>query len=443
LKASDFGGDFSWGVSSSAYQTEGAHNLDGKGASVWDVFSNTPRKIFQNQNGNTACDFYHRYVGDILLLKKLGIKKFRFSISWPRVLPEGTGRINEKGILFYHNVIDCCLENGIEPWITLCHWDLPHELEKKGGWANREIIRWFSEYAELCSRTYGGKVKHWMILNEPVAFTGTGYFLGMHAPGRKGLKNFLPAIHHAVICQNAGFHIFKRNHPSNEIGTTFSFSHIEPLNENPRHVSAAERVDALLNRLALQPAMGQMYPVMELEILKRMDKFILQDDLHLLQAPFDFIGVQVYTREVIRHSFFSPYLNARPVSAEKRKMDRTVLGWEIHPPAIYETLKKVAAYSGIEKIIITENGAAFNDFISDNKVNDENRISYLQEHIRQVKKAQDEGINVKGYFIWSLTDNFEWSEGYYPRFGIVHVDFKTQKRTVKDSGWWYSRFLTQ
>lgn len=185
MKASDFGTDFNWGVSSSAYQTEGAHDLDGKGPSIWDVFTNKKGNIVQGHNGNIACDFYNRYEQDILLLKKLGIKNFRFSISWPRVLPEGTGKINEQGLRFYHRLIDCCLENGIEPWVTLYHWDLPYELEKKGGWANRQIIHWFSEYAELCSLHFGDKVKHWMILNEPIAFTGTGYFLGMHAREEK------------------------------------------------------------------------------------------------------------------------------------------------------------------------------------------------------------------------------------------------------------------
>lgn len=443
MKASDFGSDFSWGVSSSAYQTEGAHDMDGKGKSIWDVFSNTRGKVHQNHNGNIACDFFHRYKQDILLLKKLGIKNFRFSISWPRLLPEGTGRVNEKGIKFYHDLIDCCLENGIEPWITLYHWDLPYELEKKGGWTNRKIIDWFSEYAKLCSRNYGSKVKYWMVLNEPVAFTGTGYFLGMHAPGRRGLKNFLPAIHHAALCQSVGFHILKNNHPSNEIGTTFSFSNIEPLNNKPRHVEAARRADVLLNRLALEPVLGKMYPKNELRVLQGIDKYIFEDDLNQLQVPFDFIGAQVYTREVVRRSFLSPYVGVKPVSAEKRKVKQTVLGWEIHPPSIYEILKKVSAYSGVKKIIVTENGAAFNDFVFEGKVEDEYRVSYYDEHLRQVKRAQDEGINVQGYFIWSFTDNFEWSEGYYPRFGIVHVNFETQERIIKNSGWWYSQFLKE
>ncbi len=441
MKASDFGKDFTWGVSSSAYQSEGAHDLHGKGLSIWDVFSNTRGKISKNENGNTACNFYHHYEQDILLLKSLGIKQFRFSISWSRLLPEGTGRVNEAGVQFYHDLIDCCRQHGIEPWVTLYHWDLPYELEKQGGWTNRKIISWFSEYVELCSREYGGKVKHWMVLNEPMGFTGTGYFLGMHAPGRRGLNNFLPAIHHAVLCQSAGFRILKNNHPDNEIGTTFSFSNIEPYNGAPRHVEAARRADVLLNRLALEPALGMPYPTDELRVLKGIKKYMLPGDSEAMQAPFDFIGVQVYTREVVKRSFLSPYVGVKPVSAAKRGVKKTVLGWEIHPPSIYEILKKVSAYGNVKKIIVTENGAAFNDFVFEGKVEDEYRINYYREHLDHVKRAQNEGVNVKGYFIWSFTDNFEWSEGYYPRFGLVHVDFKTQERLVKNSGWWYGDFL--
>lgn len=441
MKASDFGKDFFWGVSTSAYQIEGAHNKDGKGASIWDVFSNTRNKIYQNQNANTAVDFYNRYYEDILLLKKLNIKHFRFSISWSRILPNGTGEINYKGILFYHHLIDFCIDNGITPWITLYHWDLPYELEKKGGWTNRNIIHWFGEYVELCVKNFGNKVKYWMVLNEPVVFTGAGYFLGVHAPGRTGLKNFLPAIHHASLCQHIGFNIIKHYFPQNEVGSTFSFSHTESYTQSIHHIKATKRVDALLNRLAIEPTLGLMYPHKDLNVLKGIDKYVSCDDLLNLQTPFDFVGVQVYTREIVKHSYFVPYVKATLVSAAKRNVASTVMNWEIYPPSIYEILKKISAYTGIKKIIVTENGAAFNDIPVDCKVNDSYRIDYLQKHIAQIKRAKDEGVNVQGYFIWSFTDNFEWSEGYYPRFGIVYVDFKNQQRIIKDSGYWYQQFL--
>lgn len=446
MTATDFEKDFCWGVSTSAYQIEGAHDKDGKGLSIWDVFSNTPRKIFQDHNGNTAADFYNRFQEDIQLLKKLNIRHFRFSLSWSRLLPNGTGNINEKGIEFYNRIIDCCLENNITPWVTLYHWDLPYELEKKGGWANRDILNWFRVYVDLCVNRFGSKVKHWMILNEPIAFTGGGYFLGIHAPGRSGLKNFLPAIHHACLCQNIGFQLIKERYPESEVGTTFSFSHIEAytttnLRQNTRHLAAAKRVDAILNRMALEPTLGLPYPHTDLKVLASINKYMQQGDELLLKTPFDFIGVQTYTRELVKHSYFVPYLKAKLINAEKRNVPTTVLNWEIHPPSLYEVIKKVAAYTGVKKIIVTENGAAFNDRLESSRVHDPYRINYLQQHIAELKRVKDEGINVKGYFVWSFIDNFEWSEGYHPRFGIVYVDFKTQKRVIKDSGYWYQQFL--
>jgi beta-glucosidase len=446
VTANDFGKDFCWGVSTSAYQIEGASAEHGKGPSIWDVYANTPRKIYKSHNGNEAADFYNRFREDILLLKKLGIRHFRFSISWPRILPNGIGAINEKGIQFYHQLLDCCIENGIVPWVTLYHWDLPHELEKKGGWVNRAILHWFKEYVEVCVKHFGNKIQHWMILNEPTAFTGGGYFLGIHAPGKSGLKNFLPALHHASLCQNIGFHIIKDRYPESQVGSTFSFSHIEALTspypkKNKNNLLAAKRVDAILNRMTLEPTLGLPYPHTDLPVLNAINKYIQHDDHARLKTPFDFIGVQVYTREIVKHSYFVPYLKAKLVNAEKRNVPSTVMNWEIHPPSIYEVIKKVAAYTGVKKIIVTENGAAFNDVLADNHVHDPYRIDYLKHHIAEVKRAKDEGINVMGYFIWSFIDNFEWSEGYHPRFGIVYVNFKTQQRIVKDSGYWYREFL--
>lgn len=440
MKAADFGKDFAWGVSTSAYQVEGAHDADGKGPSVWDVFSGIPRNVYQGHNGNTATDFYNRFREDIALLKALNIRHFRFSIAWARILPEGTGTVNPKGILFYHQLIDTCIANGITPWITLYHWDLPHALEKKGGWTNRKITGWFSEYVTRCVNEYGSKVSHWMILNEPVVFTGAGYFLGIHAPGRSGFKNFFPAIHHASLCQRIGFDIIKSAYPQSEVGTTFSFSHIEPYSQSQRDVAAAQRVDAILNRLAIEPVLGLSYPHTSPNLQKAIRRYMQEGDEEKLKTPFDFIGVQVYTREIVKHSFFIPYVKAKLVSAEKRKVKRTAMNWEIHPPSLYEIVKKVAAYSGVKKIIVTENGAAFNDIPDSGRINDGYRINYLKNHISELKRAIDEGINVAGYFVWSFIDNFEWSEGYYPRFGLVYVDFKTQQRTVKASGHWYSDF---
>ncbi|HTH82165.1 MAG TPA: GH1 family beta-glucosidase [Mucilaginibacter sp.] len=435
-----FGEDFIWGVSTAAVQIEGAHNTDGKGDSVWDVFSAKKGKIFKGHHHYTACDFYNRYQDDIDLIKKLNIPNFRFSISWPRIMPNGTGKVNQAGIDYYNRVIDYCLQQGVEPWITLYHWDLPHALEQQGGWINRSVVEWFTEYVKVCANAFGHKVKHWMVMNEPAVFTGAGYFFGIHAPGKTGIKNFLPAIHHAVLCMSAGAKILREMLPDIEIGTTFSCSYIEPYTNSTKDVAAAIRVDALLNRLFIEPVLGLGYPT-ELTVLKGMDKYILPGDMDNLQFDFDFIGIQNYTREIVKHSFFTPYIQASLVKAVKRKVPTTTMGWEVYPASIYHILKKYDQYPQIKKIYLTESGSAFPDDVAEGRVDDPKRVAYLQEYLQQVLKAKNEGCKVNGYFIWTLTDNFEWAEGYNPRFGIIYVDFETQQRIVKSSGLWYADFL--
>lgn len=437
----EFGHNFIWGVSAAAYQIEGAHNKDGKGPSIWDVFAATKGKILNNENANVACDFYNRYHADILLMKTMNIPNYRFSLSWSRIMPHGTGKVNMHGVAFYNNVIDFCLEQGIEPWITLYHWDLPYALEQNGGWTNRNIINWFSDYVFFCIKTFGDRVKNWMILNEPMVFTGGGYFLGIHAPGKKGLTNFLSAMHHAAMCQAEGGRIARSYNSLLKIGTTFSCSHIEPLKNNEADKVAAIKADALLNRSFIEPLLGLGYPITDLKLLQRLEQFVKDGDESKLHFEMDFIGLQNYTREIVAHSFFMPFIKARIISADKRNALRTLMNWEIHPPCIYNILKKYSAYKAIKEIIITENGAAFKDEITNEKILDEARKEYLQNHISQVLKAKKEGVNVNGYFVWSFTDNFEWAEGFYPRFGIVYVDFPSQKRIIKLSGHWYSNFL--
>lgn len=437
----DFGEDFKWGVSTAAYQIEGGHNLDGKGQSIWDVFSNTKGKTFLGQNGNTACDFYHRYAQDIALMSQLNIPNYRFSISWSRIIPKGTGALNAKGIGFYNKIIDFCLDLGIEPWITLYHWDLPYELEKKGGWTNREIINWFSDYVQLCIKTFGNRVKHWMILNEPMVFTGAGYFLGVHAPGRKGLTNFLAAAHHAALCQAEGGRIVRSMQSDSIVGTTFSCSYIEAFRSTNADMLAATRVDALLNRMFAEPLAGQGYPVADLNLLQRLEPFVKDGDESRLAFNMDFIGIQNYTREVVAWSYFTPFLRAKIINANKRNVEKTVMNWEVYPECIYKMLHKFSLYKNFKALIVTENGAAFADVAVNDEVDDEKRKSYLQQHIGQVLRAKQEGVKVNGYFVWSFTDNFEWGEGYQPRFGLVHIDFSTQKRIVKSSGYWYSQLL--
>lgn len=440
VKREFFGNDFEWGVSTAAPQIEGALDTDGRGRSIWDVFTNLKGKVLNGDTADITCDFYNRYREDIALIKQLNIPNFRFSIAWPRILPAGTGAVNPAGIAYYNLIIDFCLELGIEPWVTIYHWDLPNALELRGGWTNREIVTWFSNYVQVCADAFGDRVKHWMVMNEPAVFTGAGYFLGIHAPGRSGIKNFLPAVHHAVLCMAAGGKILRQTVPGAQIGTTFSCSHIEPYSAKPRDVAAARRADIFFNRIFIEAVSGMGYPE-GIKVLDRIKQYIQPGDEQLMKFDFDFIGLQNYTREIVKASYLIPYIGAKLVKAERRKVQLTDMQWEVYPPAIYEVIKQFNAYPFVKKIIITENGAAFPDKVTDGKVDDLQRIKYLQDHIAQVLKAKNEGCKVSGYFVWTLTDNFEWAEGYRPRFGIIHIDFKTQQRIVKGSGAWYGAFL--
>ncbi|WP_262246605.1 GH1 family beta-glucosidase [Parapedobacter soli] len=438
----DFGSDFQWGVSSAAFQTEGAWNIHGKGPSIWDTFTRRKGKIKNGHHADVASDFYHRYQEDIAFVKKLHIPNFRFSVSWPRILPAGIGSPNTKGLDFYDRLVDCCLQHEVDPWVTLYHWDLPQALQDKGGWTNRDVLSWMEEFAALVAGRIRDRVKHWMVLNEPTVFTGAGYFFGVHAPGLTGLRNFFPAAHHAALAMGRVGRLLRSEVPDAAVGSTFSCSGIHPATNRRRDVEAAKRADALINRLFIEPVLGIGYPVMDLKALKGIEKYMQAGDDSLLPFDFDFIGIQNYTREVVRHSYFVPYLKARICSAKSRgARPITDMGWEVYPESIYDMIKKFGAYPNVPKIYVTENGSAFPDTVANGEVADLQRLKYLQSHLAQVLRAKQEGLNVHGYFVWTLTDNFEWAEGYDARFGLVHVDFQTQQRIVKASGKWYGTFL--
>ncbi len=444
---SDFGDDFKWGVATAAYQIEGAWQADGKSPSVWDAFTHKKGKIKNNENADVSCDFYHNYASDLAILKSLNFKVFRFSLAWTRIMPDGTGKINQKGFDFYHQVIDECLKLGLEPWITLYHWDLPQVLEDKGGWANREVIGWFSDYVDACTKEFGSKVKNWMVFNEPMAFVPLGYMLGIHAPGKKSIKKFMKGTHHVCMCQAAGGRIIRQNVPDAHIGTTFSCSHVDPKNQKPKHLKAARTIDAMFNRLFIEPALGLGYPWEDVPFLKRIKKYIQPGDEEKLAFDFDFIGLQNYSRIIATHSLIPPLVWANQVSPKKRgipKEDLTLMGWEVYPEGIYKLMKQFDAYEGIDKIIITENGAAFTDIVQKNDtIKDDKRIQFFKDYLSNVLKAKQEGVNIQGYFVWTFLDNFEWAEGYHPRFGLVHVDFKTQQRRIKNSGLWFKELLSE
>ncbi len=438
----DFGPNFLWGVATAAYQIEGAVNEDGRSPSIWDTFSHTPGKIKTGENGDVACDFYHRYQGDIALIREMNMQVHRFSLAWPRILPGGTGPVNPKGLDFYHRVIDRTLELGLEPWVTLYHWDLPQALEDKGGWIHRDVVGWFSEYVEMCARAFGDKVKHWMVLNEPTVFTVLGYMQGKHAPGRKGFGNFLPAIHHAAMAQAEGGRILRACVPDAQIGTTFSASYVEPAGSTWLSRMAAANYDVIANRLFLEPALGLGYPWKTTPFLLGLKRYIRPGDMERLAFDFDFIGLQTYFRQLVRFDPLSPGTWGREIPhSERGSGELTEMGWEVWPENIYRLLKQLGAYKGVKRIIVTENGAAFPDRLEGERVHDPQRIQFIQDHLAQVLRAKREGVPVEGYLYWSLLDNFEWAEGYKPRFGLVYVDYPTQKRILKDSGRWFREFL--
>ncbi|MHA4845904.1 GH1 family beta-glucosidase [Flavitalea antarctica] len=438
----DFGDNFAWGISSAAFQIEGAWNQGGKGVSIWDEFSHKKGKIRNGDTADISCDFYHKFPQDLTLMRSMNIQHFRFSLSWSRIFPAGTGNISKPGVDYYNHLIDFCLELGIEPWVTLYHWDLPMELQCKGGWSNREVIHWFENYVAFCVRTFGDRVKKWIILNEPMVFTGAGYFLGIHAPGKTNLDGFLSAVHHAALCQALAGAVLRSSRSDIRIGTTFSCSLVQPASGSPADAMAASRMDTLFNRVFIEPLLGEGYPLKDLKILQRLEPHIKDGDEQRLKFDMDFIGLQNYTREIVAHSWLVPYMQAKIIKADERKVEKTTMNWEVYPPSIYAMIKQFGSYKNIPPIIVTENGAAFTDVVRDGVIDDAERKKYLQRYIAEVLKAKTEGVRVDGYFIWTFTDNFEWAEGYEQRFGIVHIDFPTQKRTIKSSGLWYKKFLS-
>ncbi len=438
----DFGKNFLWGVATAAYQIEGAWDEDGKSPSIWDTFTHKKGNIKTGENADVSCDFYHRYEEDLELLKSMNMDVFRFSISWSRILPYGTGKVNQKGLDYYHRVIDKCLSLGIQPWITAYHWDLPQVLQDKGGWTNRDIVDWFAEFVGVLAKNYGDKVKNWMVMNEPAAFVGLGYMAGMHAPGERGLGKFMAAIHHSNLAMAEGGRILKANVPQGNIGSTWSCTAIEPKSNAKRHRNAARKADVLFNRIFIEPSLGMGYPFEDLKLIKRLKKYILPGDDEKLKFDWDFIGVQNYFRTVAKFSLWPPIMWANTVKGKKlvdNEEDLTQMGWEISPDGIYRIIKQYAEYG--KPMLVTENGAAFEDHVEGDRVHDERRVKFYQDYIRKVLKAKQEGVDLRGYFAWTMMDNFEWAEGYHPRFGLIHIDFETQERRMKDSALWFREFL--
>lgn len=443
LNKEAFGPNFHWGVAIAAAQNEGAWNTDGRGPSIWDQFARRQGKIKGSAKPFESVDFYHRYKDDLLLVKALGFSVFRFSVSWSRILPEGIGRVNKDGIAFYNRVIDECLHLGLIPYVTLYHWDLPQALQQDGGWASHQMLKWFTRFTQVCTDAFGDRVKHWIILNEPMGFTSLGYMLGKHAPGKTGLQQFFPAVHNALLCQAEGGRLVRASVSGAKIGTSFSCSEVVPYTNREEDVQAAKRIDLLLNRLFIEPLLGRGYP--------QEPGFTLMDKMHIhnkawkyterMQFNMDFIGLQNYFATTIRHNPIIPYIQASEVKAAVRKVPHTAMGWEINPDSFYRMLRRFWRYGGVKEIMVTESGAAFPDQLQAGRIADQDRIHYFQQYLHALLRAKKDGVNISGYLVWTLTDNFEWSEGYKARFGLVHVDVKTQLRTIKDSGYWFRDFL--
>ncbi len=436
MKTTRFPPDFSWGAATASYQVEGAWNADGKGESIWDRFSHVPGNIANGDTGDVACDQYHRYKEDIALMKRLGLGGYRFSIAWPRVFPHGKGPVNQKGLDYYNRLVDELLANGIRPFPTLYHWDLPQALQDEGGWANRDIIGHFTTYAETCVKALGDRVKHWIVFNEPWVFTFLGYVVGIHAPGSRDRDTGLRAMHIVNLAQAAAARAMRALGTAEAVGTAFSMTAAYPYSDSDEDRAAAERQQAFSNDWFLRPIMKGEYPSAYRDherALAMMD--VRPSDMDAVVQPLDFIGINLYTRSLVADNPDDPYLGTRQVPGPG---PRTAFGWEVWPAALYQMITRVHRDYG-RPIYITENGCSDPAAPGpDRRVHDEKRLNFYRGYLGQVARAMDEGAGVRGYYAWSLMDNFEWTFGYSQRFGLIHVDFENaQKRTVKDSGYWY------
>ncbi len=434
--------NFVWGAATASYQIEGAWNEDGKGESIWDRFSHTPGKVQDGDTGNVACDHYHRWPEDVALMKELGLRAYRFSISWPRILPAGRGEVNQAGVDFYSKLVDALLEAGIEPYVTLYHWDLPQVLQDEGGWPERMIVDAFVEYSDVVSRALGDRVQHWITLNEPWVSAFVGYQDGRHSPGHTELNEALVAAHTLLIAHGETVPVIRGNCSDAVVGITLNLTPQEPASPSIADRKEATWVDGYINRWFLDPLVGRGYPQDMVNSFGNPMEFIQPGDLETIATPLDFLGVNYYTRNIARSNAIPEGDNhARTLF---RGEEITEMDWEVYPEGLYNTLGRLHFEYAFPTIHITENGAAFPDEITPkHQVDDPERLSYIKRHLAMVNEAIQIGVPVKGYFVWSLFDNFEWAFGYSKRFGIVYVDFKTQKRIPKSSAKWYRQVIQE
>jgi len=446
-----FPDNFIWGAATASYQIEGAWNEDGKGESVWDRFSHTPGKILNNDTGDVADDHYHRYREDVTLMKELGLKAYRFSISWPRILPEGLGRVNQSGIDFYSRLVDELLTAGIQPFATLFHWDLPQILFEAGGWPVRSTAEAYVEYTDVITRALGDRVKHWMTHNEPSVVANLGYHHGEHAPGIKDdMVAALKTAHHLLLSHGWAVPVIRQNSPGSEVGIVINANHTPSASASVADRQTRVEQDTIWVRLYLDALAGRPYPADLVHTISGNGLFpegtayVRPGDMEVIATPIDFIGLNFYRRIVVRNTDVPEDQNLPQTlfPAPENKENYTEMGWEIYPAGLLNVLGRFHFEYHIPKIYITENGCSYSDAPGfDGRVRDIDRIKYLREHLRVAHKAIEIGIPLAGYFVWSLFDNFEWAHGYSQRFGIVWVDYETQQRIIKDSGYWYQQVI--
>jgi beta-glucosidase len=427
--------NFIWGASTAAYQIEGAWNVDGKGESIWDRFSHTPAKVLDGETGDVACDHYHRYQDDIALMKRLGLKAYRFSTSWPRVLPNGRGLVNERGLDFYDRLVDELLAANIQPFLTLYHWDLPQALQDESGWENRKVAHAFADYAALVVKRLGDRVKYWTTFNEPKAASLEGNLTGRHAPGFQDMKIAAQVRHHMLVAHGLAVQTIRAIDSDLRIGIVLDQWGSEPASDSPEDVTAAEAAWRINETFFLDTIFKAQYPPEILESLGNDVPEIQDGDLALASQRLDYLGINNYSRNVVG-------VNGKVKSVPGSEY--TEMDWEVHAPALRRLLNRLNRDYRLPPIYITENGAAFKDEVSaDGKIHDPRRLDYLKNHFIQTRLAMQDGVDVRGYFVWSFLDNFEWAFGFTKRFGIVRVDYGTQQRTVKDSGEWYSQVIAR
>lgn len=433
-----FSDNFLWGVATAAYQVEGAWNEDGKGESIWDRFTHTPGNIERGDNGDLACDQYHQYPEDIKIMEELGVQAYRFSISWPRIFPTGRGELNQKGLDHYDKLVDAFLHAGIQPWITLYHWDLPQSLEDEGSWPNKKLTDYFAHYAYTVAKKLGDRVKHWMTFNEPWVISNLGYRDGIFAPGIKDQKQAYQTAYNLMLAHGKSYQAIKANFSDAKIGFTHNHQNYFNLTRDEKSEEYIKFVWANSNQIFLDPVMLGKYPQIVLDNIGTLAPDINSDELKIMNH-YDFLGVQYYFDNLVSNGKDDPHLGHK---IKHPFFKYTEMGWPITEIGFYETIMDLTKKYDVKEIIITENGSAWQDVLNPNgKIHDSNRQVYLKKHLKQVHKAIQNGAPVNGYFVWSYQDNFEWTFGYRSRFGLVYTDYPSQKRYIKDSGYLYSEII--